>query len=108
MPSPKLPRTHKLLGVNLPSIRKIVRFALLAAVVLVAVSLIMDWAKVFGLSLSDDGAITADVAVAPTTDAHADHEAGSEKARAGELHGEEPQPGIVSNLVTLLLSLIHI
>ena len=31
--------------------------------------------------------------------AHDDH---SGKARAGELHGDEPQPGILANLVTLL------
>ena len=35
-------------------------------------------------------------------DGHASHGGDGEKARAGELHGEEPQPGIVANLVTLL------
>ena len=115
MPSQKLPSTHKFLGFKLPSLRQATRFALLAALVLVSVSLVMDSAKAFegsGSSPADDVAVVDD-AVAATTDVVADghasepgHGAHGDKARAGELHGDEPQPGIISNLVTLLMLIL--
>ncbi len=46
--------------------------------------------------------------LAETVD-HSDHAASddhSDKARAGELHGDEPQPGILANLVTLLMLIL--
>ena len=115
MPSQKLPSTHKFLGFKLPSLRQATRFALLAVLVLVSVSLVMDSAKAFegsGSSPADDVAVVDD-AVAATTDVVADghasepgHGAHGDKARAGELHGDEPQPGIISNLVTLLMLIL--
>ena len=115
MPSQKLPSTHKFFGFKLPSLRQATRFALLAALVLVSVSLVMDSAKAFegsGSSPADDVAVVDD-AVAATTDVVADghasepgHGAHGDKARAGELHGDEPQPGIISNLVTLLMLIL--
>lgn len=112
MPNPKLPRNHKPFDVKLPSLAQVARFALLAAMVLVAVSLVMDSAKAIAQSPAGDVAITVDAADTPGTavaDAHAgnpDHGAHGDQARAGELHGEEPQPGILSNLITLLMLIL--
>ena len=114
MPSPKLPQNHKLLGVKSTTLARIGRLALLAAMALVVVSLVAEsnkaFGKAFGLSQSAEVAVASDEAVAPEAaveDAHAeDHGAHGGKARAGELHGEEPQPGIVSNLVTLLMLIL--
>ena len=54
----------------------------------------------------ESAAVEVDAApAADMTDAHAEdsgHGAHGDKARAGELHGDEPQPGIIANLVTLL------
>ena len=94
MPNLKLPRSFTTSGIKMPSLPQLARFAMLAAMVLIAGSLVMESAKAFGFSPADDIALTAEAA-------HGDVAAVEAAA-----DGEEHAPGIIENLTTLAMLIL--